>query len=791
MTDLIFRYWKTSVLAIVAMTVFCLLGILKIEPSFFRAIPLPESDPAVQANAALGDHFGGFESVTFVVESPDILSKPAVDTIQALTEDAKGLSGVRSPQAVASLATTFETRSDSSGFSFHPILDGELGSALDARLKAHPFVDGLLVNRQRNAALVVANIGERAYPDSSIASEEFQLAHYNEVKGLIGKYTKDRVKVTATGSELVFYVTQNFVKKEIVSIGLLAIAFLVLVLYVSFKSWRLTGLACSIMILTVLWTFGIMGWAGIPLGQCSIYVIIVILAVGSSYAIHVIATIGNRAAHVKSKRIAIRMALSDVSLPLLTVSLAAALSGISLLTFDIPDIRELGILQALGITLSYVLSYFLLPVLMLRYGSNALRDREIMRLEGSRRHLWVDATIDRALDALMWLPLRRPRLSALLTALLVSVSLLGITRVVPSFILEEGVPRDSLPRQGYERLTETFGAFRLTNVIVEKTNETPGKILDPAGLKTVSRIQADLEAMPDVRVLPSIADVFTQLNGVLQNKAEIPATQDLIDQSLLLVGKKRLSRLVDRTGRRALLTLSLDSKDPRRMSELIHQIQDKLKHAPPGYFAQLSGTPVLVDSINHYIVENKIISIISCLVIVLALCMIVNSSLKLGFISVAAAAVAALAVFGLMGFLGIHLDLSSSTITTIAIGVGVDSAVHYLLQFRADLSEYASRRDEKDEISLRTYKDATRFTTHRYGKTIVFDSLSNILGFFPLLVSSFPILRIAGGLLVVNQILVVAASFFVTPMLILILRPDLPKSRAGDPKAYELADELQ
>jgi predicted RND superfamily exporter protein len=64
-------------------------------------------------------------------------------------------------------------------------------------------------------------------------------------------------------------------------------------------------------------------------------------------------------------------------------------------------------------------------------------------------------------------------------------------------------------------------------------------------------------------------------------------------------------------------------------------------------------------------------------------------------------------------------------------------------------------------------------TTRTYGRTILFDALSNILGFAPLLLSSFPPLRISGFLLVTNQIIVVVATFFVTPLLILLVKPEL------------------
>jgi predicted RND superfamily exporter protein len=793
MTDLILRYRKAVAVLVLLMSLASVYGMLKLQSNFFRAIPLPESDPAVLANAALGDRFGGLEAVTFVLESDDVLSESSIAALRALTDDAKNLSGIQNDQAVVSLATIFEPKNDESGLSVQALLDlppGQDGSTrLREKIRSHPFAQGLLINEAHTAALVVAYIGERSYPDPSISSDKFKELHNEEVRQLLAKHSVGDVRVSATGAVLVMQFTRLHVQREMVVIGLIAGAFVVLVFFLSFKSWRLTAMACATMFLAVLWTLGIMGWTGIPVGQCSIYAMVVTLAVGSSYAIHVISTIGTRAAQVQSKRVAIRMAISDFSLPLLTVSLAAALSGISLLSFDIPDIRELGVLQALGITLSYLLSYFLLPAAMVAFGTGALR-KQLAQVD--RAPSRVDAAIQAFIDFLFKIPLSRPWIAASLTIAMVGVSLIGIQDVVPSLIFEETVPRHSLPREGYERIRAAFGNFKLSTIVVQRTDG--GSLLDPEGLREVEHLQRDLAAVPEIRVLPSIVDVFKQVNLATLGKEEIPARRDAIDQMLLLIGRSKLKRMIDRPGQSALLNIAIKTEDPRRMSQIIRGLQDRLARTPKGYFAQLSGTPVIAESINNYVVKNKVISIGLCLAIVLLICMIVNSSPVLGLISTAAAGVAALAIFGIMGFFGIYLDPSSATITTIAIGVGVDSAVHFLLQFKVDLSEqlYLSGQSPATGwIPRDIYRTATTLTARRYGKTIVFDALSNILGFIPLLISSFPVLKIAGLLLVVNQLTVLILTFFVTPMLILILKPGLPKRSKRFPITDELADELQ
>ncbi len=788
MIDLVLRFRYLLLSVFVTLSVASGFGVSKLRFEFLRSMPLPDNDPAVLANHAMGDHFGGHEPVTFLVETPNILSKESIQTLKDLTEDVTSLTGLASRQAVSGLATIPEIVANETDLLIQPLLSTP--DNLEARLRASPFVNDLLISPDRKASLVIASLGERAAPDPTTITAEFLRTHAQEVNELVKKYSQGDTKVWATSTSLVLQIGQERTQHEILVLSLLAFVMLLVVFYISFHNAGRIALASAVMLLSIFWTLGVMGLMGIPLSNTSIYVIIVVVAVGSSYTIHVISTIEHYIQKVTSRRIAVRLASYEFSTTLLMVSLTSVLSSVSLITFDIPDIRELGVFQGLGITFAYLLSFFILPILAIRTFK--------ARSNGASPHLetpkpgepsGATRVFDRAVEAfgrlMLWPVYHLKWLSLALVVSLFYLSVTGIQKVVADFVLEETIPEGTFPRASFERIREKFGTLKIASILVEDTGGDGW--LTPEGLTTIDGLETAIRGLPNVLVLPTLTTLFRQLNQAMFQEAGLPATSERLEQALLLVGKKKLGRLVDRSMKRTLITFAIRESDPQAVGRTLDDIRAELAKLPPRFRTHVGGSLVVMNSVNNYIIRNKIISIMTCLLIVFLLCSLVNGSLKLGFISVLPATLAAMLTFAYMGWAGIRLDLGTATITTIAIGVGTDFAVHYLMRFRSDLSEYLISQGHRVLPRPEDYGHVIRITTRGYGKAIILDAMSNIFGFGPLVLSSFPILKIAGTLLILNQLVVIGTTFFVTPLLLLVFKPGLPK-RGEKETQHELVD---
>jgi hypothetical protein len=130
-------------------------------------------------------------------------------------------------------------------------------------------------------------------------------------------------------------------------------------------------------------------------------------------------------------------------------------------------------------------------------------------------------------------------------------------------------------------------------------------------------------------------------------------------------------------------------------------------------------------------------------------------------------AVGLLLNFGVMGWLGIPLDIATTLISSIAIGIGVDDAVHYLLRLRRTM-----RRGETDAAR------AMAATLAETGRAIIFTSVTMALGFSIFMVASFRPVVYFGGLTALSMVTTSVAALLVVPVLLLLVRPRFLTRRA-------------
>ncbi|WP_255297596.1 MMPL family transporter [Anaerophaga thermohalophila] len=121
--------------------------------------------------------------------------------------------------------------------------------------------------------------------------------------------------------------------------------------------------------------------------------------------------------------------------------------------------------------------------------------------------------------------------------------------------------------------------------------------------------------------------------------------------------------------------------------------------------------------------------------------------------------VATLFLFGLMGFLGISLDIVTALLSSIMIGVGVDYTIHFLWRYKA---EYAVSNDIKKAVSV---------TLVTAGRGIIFNAFSVIIGFSVLMFSGFSPLRFFGVLVVVSIFSCLISALLLVPAIVTLTKP--------------------
>jgi hypothetical protein len=220
-----------------------------------------------------------------------------------------------------------------------------------------------------------------------------------------------------------------------------------------------------------------------------------------------------------------------------------------------------------------------------------------------------------------------------------------------------------------------------------------------------------------------------------------------------------LEQVVDYEYKSANLTVQLKDDGSQTLTEVIavsDGYRDELaKHGISVHYAG-SGYRALVFS--GLILDGQITSLGISLGIVILLPAAMFRSFVIGLIGALPIAVTSVLNFGVMGILGIPLSSSTALISSIAVGIGIDYAIHMIERFKEYRAEYEDRRH------------AAILTMHHSGRAILHNAVVVAAGFAVLLFSVFPPNRQVGGLVALNMV----ASFLgtVTVLFLLLYRRD-------------------
>jgi hypothetical protein len=201
------------------------------------------------------------------------------------------------------------------------------------------------------------------------------------------------------------------------------------------------------------------------------------------------------------------------------------------------------------------------------------------------------------------------------------------------------------------------------------------------------------------------------------------------------------------------------------MEKIFKKISEHLDQTlPDGYSYKITGHPSLMVQSSGYIVDGQIKSLLLTLVVIGIMILFLLKDFKAGLLSLIPMSVAVIFNFGIMGWFGIYLDVATSTIATITIGIGVDDTIHFLNTFRY-------YRNLGEDINT-----AIQHTLEVAGKAILFTSMALIFGFSVMGLSTFKPLILFGILMMVTMVATTIGALLVLPCAIKLTNVSLVKT---------------
>lgn len=537
----------------------------------------------------------------------------------------------------------------------------------------------------------------------------------------------------------------------------LALLVIGLVHYEAFRTLQAVVLPLTTAVLAMLWSLGLLGLLNVTLDPFNVTTPILILAVAAGHAVQLLKRFYEETPG-RDVRSAVQRSMERVGPVMLTAGLVAVLSFLSLTTFETTAIRNFGLFTAMGILSSLVIEMTLIPAVRTLLPVPSRRER--VRERG--RHVF-DAVTEQIARTL-----RRGGSGRILAlaGVVVVVSAVGASRIVVDSSFRRQFSEGSRVRVDDRKLNAAFGGTNTLILLIEGEDE--GSIDDPELLRAIDSLEQWFRKQPHVGDTLSYVGPIKRMHAAVtageSRAGRLPASREAVAQYLLLYSFggsfQDFDRFVDPTHRITAVRVYVKEDSTRYAEQLIDRLQPKLETTlPPGYEAQVTGSLASAYAMNEIMVRGKVLNVLQIAAIILIVASAVFRSFVGGLLVATPLAFAVLTNFGIMGLVGIPLDIGTSAISAMAVGIGADYAIYFLFRLREELPSAPGLVDALDR-TLRTS-----------GKAILFVSSAIAAGYLTLCFSGFGYHIRLGTLVALAMVVSSLASLTVLPSIVLAVRP--------------------
>jgi len=343
-------------------------------------------------------------------------------------------------------------------------------------------------------------------------------------------------------------------------------------------------------------------------------------------------------------------------------------------------------------------------------------------------------------------------------------ALLGAAQLRTYGPTREYLARDGLPRAHLDQIQSHFPGTTTMTILYEGPPESAKSLPE---LQHLDGLRAELEQDPIVWRTASMVDLIKTMHKTFNADApdpyRLPDSQELLSQLMFLGNSPAFERFIDREYAHSLLVAYLRDDDSARVGPLVERARAWVAAHPPPPGVQVliaGGAGPTVLAVNQHTTHTKVLNILLVLTAIYLVSSLVLRSPLGGLYVITPIAASIVLLFGLLGWLGLRLDMGSATILSLAAGIGADYSIYFLYRLR---EERAHTTD--DAAALHTAMQTS-------GRAVIFVAASIGAGFATFgLFSRFFGLRLFGTLMPLAMVVSCIAALSLMPVLVLRTRP--------------------
>ncbi|MRG92078.1 efflux RND transporter permease subunit [Polyangium spumosum] len=537
----------TIVLAVVLLSLASLFFASRVDRDDDVLSFLPRENPEVGVFYDVSKRFGSLDVALVGISTDDALSPEFLTRLRALTKRLNETDGIGYAMTLTNVED-FAADPQKGGITTDYLVGkipetAEEQAALREKVLSRDHVVGNLISADGKATLLYCFAGYGAEPKVVAAKvrEAVEEAFPREAKYWGG---------APFISTYIYDVTQEDMRR----LAPWAVLVIVLITVLSFRDFIGAGLALLSTGLGIVMSLGLMGALGVSVNVVLGSLPVILFALGSAYAVHILSRYYVAAHEQKDPAAALVRTLCEIGPPVLASGLTTFVGLLSFLLMDIAPLRTFGIFTALGILITLILSLTFVPAVIYLV---RLKGKPAEAAGPARFHVWLTT-----------LPQRRRLVVAPVLAALAITSGIFVGKVDSRMDNAAFFSKDSPPDQAETFLRDHFGGSLFLQIQVE------GDMTDPVVLRELRVLADRIAVLPHVSSVNHVGAVVAQINEAMEGDRRIPDSAAKVKLLYgFLEGKKAVSQLVTDDRQRALVQIKLDTNLAAETEPLIEQIR--------------------------------------------------------------------------------------------------------------------------------------------------------------------------------------------------------------------------
>ncbi|MCD6454983.1 MAG: MMPL family transporter [Candidatus Aminicenantes bacterium] len=518
---------------------------------------MPKSDPVLKTFLETGEKFGINELVMVAIKAKkgETFSPEILERVKKLTEALKEKKEIF---LVTSITNSPDIRNIDGGIEVRDLIEDipedprELQSLKRYILSKETFVNNVISSDGKWLAMAIyLRTDEKSDP----------IKNFGEVvKPTVEKYLGDVAEIYYTGEPCDAYFANEFSVGDLKKLTPLVAILIILVLLLSFKTWKGVFYPSLVVILSTIWTFGTMGSLHIPMDILTPVLPVLLIALGSAYGIHVM----NKIFHEDS----VEKATISVFVPVLMAGLTTIVGFLSFATAKLSLIVNLAIFSAIGIFYSMAIALSLIPAMAV-----ISRKKEDLREEKYGYSILL-RPLSKIVMSSKWL----------VTAVFFLIFLffvIWVPRIHREVNFAEYYPENSIPRKSLNIVKEHFGGAYPVTLYIKADNVKEAGIL-----KLIRMNENYLYSIEGTSIPFSIADFIQEMNYQLNGRYHIPVTAgEVANLWFFIEGRPELSQIVTPDYSESLIFAKIPESRTSFLRKISQQLVNFVKKYGSGFEA--------------------------------------------------------------------------------------------------------------------------------------------------------------------------------------------------------------